>query len=88
MTAYHPIQTDHRTLAEIDALQRALRNLHHWTATAHARRGYADDRGRRLFSAASGMRDRAWADSLEAAYALFEIDALHRAWLDTREAHR
>lgn len=88
MTVYHPIQTDRRTLGEIEGLQRALRNLHHWTATAHARRGFADERGRRLFCAASGLRDQAWADSLEAAYALFEIDALHRAWLDTREARR
>jgi len=84
MTVSLPSETDRSALAEIDSLQRALRNLHHWTATTGARRNYADDRGRRLFAAAAGLRDQAWADSLQAAYTLFEIDAIHAIWLEQR----
>jgi hypothetical protein len=81
MTAYEPIAAGCREVVEIDALMRALRNLRHWSATAAARRDRRDDMGRRLYAAAAGLRDEARADSLHAAYALFEIDAIHDAWL-------
>jgi len=82
MTAHQPIDAGRRELAEIDALQRSLRNLHHWSATARARRSYSDDGGRRLFAAAASLRDEAWTDCLHAAYRLFEVDALHQAWVE------
>jgi hypothetical protein len=82
MTFHQSIDTGCREAAEIDALQRALRNLRHWSATVAARRSYADDRGRRLFATAAGLREAAWLDCLHAAYGLFEIDAIHRAWID------
>jgi hypothetical protein len=82
MTFPDSIEPDRREAIEIDALQRSLRNLKHWTAASADRRGYADDRGRRLFATATALRDIAWADSLRSAYRLFEIDAIHQAWLD------
>lgn len=82
MTFHPTIDTGCREVIEIDALQRALRNLRHWSATAAARRCYVDDHDRRLFATAAGLRDAAWADCLHAAYGLFEIDAIHSAWVD------
>lgn len=82
MTFQQTIETDCREVAEIDALQRALRNLRHWSATTATRRPYADDQGRRLFATAASLRDSAWTDCLDAAYRLFEIDAIHLAWVD------
>lgn len=81
MTAYEPIGAGCREVEETDALMRALRNLRHWSATAAARHDLRDDMGRRLYASAAGLRDEAWADSLRAAYALFEIDAIHDAWI-------
>jgi len=81
MSAYQPIALGQRELVEIDALIRVLTRLRHWSATATARRGHRDDRGRRLYVVAADLRDQAWADSLRAAHNLFEIDALHYAWL-------
>lgn len=83
MTFHHPIDSGCREVAEIDALQRALRNLRHWSAAAATRRAYVDDRGRRLFATAATLRDAAWADCLHSAYRLFEIDAIHQAWIET-----
>lgn len=82
MTFLPTIDAGCREVIEIDALQRALHNLRHWSATAAARRGYVDDRDRRLFATAAGLRDAAWADCLHAAYDLFEIDAIHGAWIE------
>ncbi len=82
MTAFEPIAIACREVVEVDALIRALRKLRHWSASASERRGHRDDLGRRLYASAARLRDEAWADSLEAAYALFEIDAIHEAWLD------
>ncbi len=84
MTAFEPIAVGCREVVEVDALIRALHNLRHWSATAADRRAYRDDLGRRLFASASRLRDEAWADSLDAAYTLFEIDAIHDAWLEHR----
>jgi hypothetical protein len=81
MTAFEPISVGCREVVEADALIRALRNLRHWSATAADRRGHQDDLGRRLYVSAARLRDEAWADSLDAAYALFEIDAIHDAWV-------
>lgn len=81
MTAIEPIAGGCREIAEVDALMRALGNLRHWSATAAERRGHRDDMGRRLHASAARLRDQAWNDSLHAAYALFEIDAIHDAWL-------
>ena len=36
----------------------------------------------RLFATAGRLREEAWADSLHAAYDLFEIDAIHQAWIE------
>lgn len=83
MSAFGPIGIACREVTEIDALLRALRGLRHWTATAAARHDYLDDQGRRLFTSAARLRDDAWSDSLRAAYALFEIDAIHQAWIET-----
>jgi|GEM_PF-1960777 len=82
MTFHHPIDADCREVAEIDALQRALRNLRHWSTAAATRRSYVDDQGRRLFASAASLRDAAWTDCLHAAYRLFEIDAIHRSWVE------
>ncbi|KQX17989.1 MULTISPECIES: hypothetical protein [unclassified Sphingomonas] len=82
MTFHQSIDTGCREVAEIDRLQRALRNLRHWSTTVATRRSYVDDRGRRLFATAAGLREAAWLDCLHAAYGLFEIDAIHRAWTD------
>jgi hypothetical protein len=82
MTLHQPIDIAGRDVADIDALQRALRNLRHWSATMADRRGFAGDRDRRLFATAATLRDAAWADCLHAAYRLFEIDAIHQAWID------
>ena len=82
MTALEPISIGCREVAEVDALMRSLRNLRHWSATAAERRSHRSDRGRRLYASAARLRDEAWADSLEAAYALSEIDAIHAAWRD------
>lgn len=83
MTVFQPIGADCRELSEIDALVRALANLRHWSAAAHARQSYADDRGQRLLASARRMRDDAWGDALTAAYRLFEIDAIHQQWIDS-----
>lgn len=83
MTAYQPIGTNSREVAEIDALQRALRGLRHWAAAMDARKHHHDDQGRRLYATAARLHDEAWADCLGAAYRLFEIDAIHSAWLET-----
>lgn len=82
MTALESIDTGQRELVEVDALMRSLRALRHWSAAAAARRNLRDDIGRRLYASAADLRDDAWADSLQAAYALFEIDAIHDAWID------
>lgn len=82
MTAYLPIGADGREVAEIDALQRALRGLRHWAATADARKSHHDDQGRRLYASAAQLHDDAWIHCLGAAYRLFEIDAIHQAWVD------
>lgn len=87
MTACEPIGASCREVLEIDALMRALRNLRHWSATAAVRRAHRDDLGRRLYAAAARLRDEAWTDSLLAAYALFEIDAIHEAWT-AADGHR
>lgn len=83
MSAFHPARFHGREVAEIDALQRALRGLRHWAATADARQHHADAQGRRLYLSAARLRDETWADCLAAAYRLFEIDAIHHAWLET-----
>ncbi len=88
MTACEPIAAGCREVAEVDALIRALRNLRHWSATAAERRTYSDDIGRddigrRLYASAARLREESWADSLHAAYTLFEIGAIHDAWLTT-----
>lgn len=82
MTFHQSIDASCREVAEIDALQRALGNLRHWSATVATRRSYGDDQGRRLFATAASLRDAAWLDCLHAAYGLFEIDVLHQAWID------
>lgn len=82
MTAYQPLGTACREVGEIDALMRALGNLRHWTGAAAARRANGGDQGRRLYATAACLREEAWVDSLDAAYRLFEIDALHDAWAD------
>lgn len=84
MTAFEPIEAACREVAEIDALMRALRNLRHWSATAASRSPGGDDLGRRLFATAAQLRDEARAESLHAAYELFEIDAIHQAWIEAR----
>jgi hypothetical protein len=81
MTAFEPISVGCREVVEVDALIRTLGNLRHWSATAAERRHHRDDIGRRLYASAARLRDEAWADSLHAAYVLFEIDAIHQAWL-------
>jgi hypothetical protein len=81
MTAPQPIGTGSREVAEIDALTGTLANLRHWSATALARHDWHDDLGRRIYATAAHLRDEAWADCLRTAYALFEIDAIHDAWL-------
>lgn len=83
MSAYQPIDSNGRECAEIDALQRTLRNLRHWSAAAESRRSYGDDQGLRLYASARAFRETAWADCLAAAYRLFEIDAIHAAWRET-----
>lgn len=82
MTAYQPFGGPCREVGEIDALMRALRNLRHWTGTAAARRAHDGDQGRRLYATAARLREEAWIDSLDAAYRLFEIDAIHDSWID------
>ena len=82
MTAFESMDAGRRELVEVDALMRALRALRHWSAAAAARRNLRDDIGRRLYASAADLRDEAWADSLQAAYALFEIDAIHDSWID------
>ena len=83
MTACESIGSPCRELPEIDALMRSLRALSHWSGTATAREAYRDDRGRRLHATAATLRDEAWADSLHAAYVLFEVDALYTAWIES-----
>lgn len=80
MSAFEPIGD--REVLEIDALLRALRGLRHWTATTDARQDHCNDQGARLHAFAARLRDEAWADSLRSAYTLFEIDAIHAAWID------
>lgn len=80
MTVYQPIATGSREVAEIDALQRALRGLRHWAIAIDARRDPSDERGRRLYATAARLHEESWADCLGAAYRLFEIDAIHQAW--------
>ena len=87
MTAYEPTGAGCREVAEVDALMRVLRDLRHWSATAAARRDLRDDMGRRLYASAADLRDHAWANSLHAAYVLFEIDAIHDAWINA-DGHR
>lgn len=82
MTAYQPIGRACREVGEIDALMRALRNLRHWTHAAASRSTNGGDQGRRLYATAARLRDEAWADSLHAAYRLFEIDAIHAVWAE------
>jgi len=82
MTAHQPIDAESREVAEIDSLQRALRGLRHWAAAAHARRNHCSEQGRRLHATAVRLHDEAWSDCLAAAYRLFEIDALHSAWVE------
>ncbi len=82
MSLCQPVGGRSRLLGEIDALLRALRNLHHWTAAAEARAGRLDDQGQRLLVTALRLQDEAWADCLRTAYRLFEIDAIHQAWLE------
>jgi hypothetical protein len=82
MTAFQPVGLAHREVAEIDALLRALGDLRHWSASAAARKVYRDDQGRRLYATAVHRRDEAWVNSLDAAYRLFEIDAIHDSWVD------
>ncbi|ATE65916.1 hypothetical protein [Rhizorhabdus dicambivorans] len=82
MTACQPIGAEDREVAEIDTLQRALRGLRHWAATAQARRHLAGEQGRRLHATALRLHDEAWSDCLAAAYGLFEIDAIHQAWVE------
>lgn len=84
MTAWEPIGTACREVVEIDALLRALGDLRHWSASAAARRAYSTDLDRRLHATAVRLRDEARAESLHAAYRLFEIDAMHDAWVATR----
>ena len=84
MTAHQVIVSDGREVVEIDALIRALRHLRHWSASAAARRDYRDDYGARLYATAARLRDEAWADGLLAAHRLFEIDAIHQAWIEGR----
>ncbi len=81
MTAHEPIGAACREVSEVDALMRALRNLRHWSATAAARRDHQGDWDKRLYVTAAQLREEARADSLLAAYGLFEIDAIHDAWL-------
>lgn len=81
MSAFERIDPGCREVIEIDALLRALRGLKHWTATADSRLHYADDQGARLHAMAARLREEAWADSLLSAYRLFEIDAIHDAWV-------
>lgn len=82
MIAYQPFGSPCREVSEIDALIRALGNLRHWTGAAAARRAHDGDQGRRLYATAARLREEAWIDSLDAAYQLFEIDAIHHAWTD------
>jgi hypothetical protein len=82
MTTHQPIDGESREVAEIDSLQRALRALRHWAAAAHARRNHDGEQGRRLHVTALRLHDEAWSNCLAAAYRLFEIDALHRAWVE------
>jgi len=82
MTASEPIGPACREIVQIDALMRALRSLRHWSATAATRNPTGSDLGRRLFATAGRLREEAWADSLHAAYDLFEIDAIHQAWIE------
>ncbi|KKC27865.1 hypothetical protein [Sphingomonas sp. SRS2] len=82
MTAYQPSVGRCRQVREIDALMRALGNLRHWGDTTATRCAYSGDQGCRLYATAAQLREEAWADSLDAAYRLFEIDAIHHAWIE------
>ncbi|MET0376632.1 MAG: hypothetical protein ABW128_20560 [Rhizorhabdus sp.] len=82
MTAYQPFGSDCREVREIDALMRALGNLRHWANAAAARKTYAGDQGRRLYATAARLHEEAWVSSLDAAYRLFEINAIHDVWVD------
>lgn len=82
MIAYQPFGKSSREVREIDALMRALGSLRHWTGAAAARRPNGSDQGRRLYAAAASLREEAWIDSLDAAYRLFEIEAIHDAWTE------
>lgn len=82
MTAYQPFGRSCREVGEIDALIRALGNLRHWTDAAATRRSNKGDQGRRLYATAAHLREEAWINSLDAAYRLFEIDAIHDAWAE------
>lgn len=88
MIAFQPIGAGLREVAEIDALGRALGHLRHWSATAVARRDWENDLGRRLHATAADLREEAWAECLRSAYRLFEIDAIHEAWLATQGRRR
>jgi len=83
MTACAPLVD--REVVEIDRLMRALQKLRHWSAATAARTGFSDDQGRRLYATAARLRGEAWADSLHAAYKLFEIDAIHAAWASSEQ---
>ena len=83
MSFLEPICAAEREVVEIDVLLRALTRLRHWSAAAQARRLHRGDRGERLLASARRLRDEAWSDSLAAAYLLFEIDAIHQAWIDS-----
>jgi len=87
MTNFPTYEADRREIAEVDALVRALGKLRHWSASAAARKHFGDDLGRRLYASAARLREEARADSLLAAHALFEIDALHDAWINA-EGHK
>ncbi|WP_340317161.1 hypothetical protein [Rhizorhabdus argentea] len=82
MTAFQPVGLARREIVEIDALLRALCDLRHWSASAAARKAYHDDLGRRRYATAARQRDEAWVNSLDAAYRLFEIDAIHDSWIE------
>ncbi len=73
-----------RTLEQIDILVHALGRWRHWSATAFARAAHRGSSSAldRLHAQAVEARDLAQAESLIAAYRLFEVDQLHTAYLD------
>lgn len=84
MNAHSTILPQDRTVAEIDALIRNLQNWRQWAAMKAERAPMMNgtDKQRRLYLTADRISQEARRDTLQAAYQLFEIDALHEAWAD------